>query len=138
MSLRSRFIAVIILIIILFSVDMIAIKFYLYWSYGWLDKFMHIFGGFLAGSLVLIGRQAVLRRRSEAPMSNSSVLSIALLGGLLVGILWEVMEFSFGISRLGPNFFPDTIIDLSMDLIGILIAYMTWIKIPHKNITTQI
>ncbi len=138
MSLRSRFIAVIILIIILFSVDMIAIKFYLYWSYGWFDKFMHIFGGFLAGNMVLIGRQTMLQRRSKAPMSNSSVFSVVLFGGLLVGILWEAIEFSFGISKLGPNFVPDTIIDLSMDLIGILIAYMTWIKIPHKNITTQI
>jgi hypothetical protein len=117
---------------------MVATKFYLYWSYGWLDMFMHIFGGFLAGNMVLVGRQTMLERRSEAPMSNSAVLSVALLGGLLVGILWEALEFSLGVSKLGPNFVPDTANDLLMDLIGILIAYMTWIKIPHKNITTQI
>lgn len=94
---------------------------------------MHVFGGFLAGNMILIGRQISLRSRGVILPQNSSALFVALLGGLLVGILWEIIEFWFGVSKLGPNFITDTITDLSMDVVGAFIAYITWIKIPHKT-----
>lgn len=92
---------------------------------------MHAFGGFLAGNMILIGRQVV--RRGKAEISNRNIFFVALLGGLLIGILWELIEYSFGVSQLGGNFVRDTGVDLLMDILGATLAYVTWIKIPHKT-----
>ncbi|MES3005748.1 MAG: hypothetical protein V4664_02255 [Patescibacteria group bacterium] len=136
MSLRVRFAVIMVLILVLFCLDLVATKFYLYWSFEWLDNLMHVFGGFLAGNMVLIGRQVVARKKGEDEISKKSLFFVAILGGLLVGTLWELIEYLFGVSHLGPRFVWDTFVDLIMDMVGAASAYITWIKIPHKPYTT--
>lgn len=132
MSLRLRFLLIILSISALFVINVIALKLYLYWTYPWLNKVMHLFGGIMAGNLVLIGRHAASVKR-HVIVSSKGYLLIAVLGGLLIGLLWEVSEFALGFSQLGPNFLYDTSFDLLMDVVGAVLAYISWIKIPHKT-----
>lgn len=132
MSLRIRFAAIVISIVAVFIVNIIALKFYLYWTYPGLDKVMHVAGGILAGNMVLIGRHATMIKLHKE-MPDGGYLFVAVLGGLLIGILWEISEYMLGISRIGTGFVLDTTTDLVMDVFGALLAYISWVKIPHKT-----
>lgn len=131
MSLQIRFIITAVLIVVLFCANVVALKLYLYWTYPGLDKVMHVIGGFLAGNLVLIGRYASVQK-NHREIANNKYFFVAILGGLIIGLLWEVSEYLLGISQVSPGFTIDTIGDLVMDIAGAILAYITWIKIPHK------
>jgi hypothetical protein len=109
----------------LFAVDIVANKLYLYWTYTWLDKTMHVMGGFAAGLLGLICYEYMRRKPGR--------LLTALIGALIIGSMWELLEYILHISRLGPQFLIDTASDLTMDIIGGLIAYLIWKKLPQRT-----
>ncbi len=113
------------LILGLFVVDIAANELYLYWTYVWLDNVMHALGGFAAAFFVLICIEFLGKRPAK--------MGIALIGAVAIGIVWEVTEFSFHISRLGPGFISDTAFDLMMDIIGGLIAYFIWTQLPQQT-----
>lgn len=124
MSLQVRFILTIIFILGFLCVDIVANKLYLYEAYRWLDGIMHVMGGFAAG---LWGLIIVAYWR---PLSVGVLASIC--GALLIGFIWEIMEYVFHISHLGPGFIADTASDLIMDIIGGIIAYFLWTKLPTQ------
>lgn len=125
MSLRIRLLLTIIFIILIFSADIVANKLYLYWTYDGLDKGMHLCGGIASGFLTLLAVELSKKKHFR--------LVAALIGALLIGIVWEITEYSLHISHLGPGFVSDTLSDLGMDIIGGLISYFIWIKIPQKT-----
>lgn len=86
---------------------------------------MHVLGGMTAGFFILSAWETVKRQRAS--------YFIVILGVLLIGIIWEIVEYKLHISRYASNFISDTTTDLIMDFLGALISYFIWIKIPQQN-----
>ena len=137
MSLRIRFVLVIIFTVIVFAVDMIAKRLYLYWTYGWFDSMMHFIGGMIGGYLVLL---LIATHRSGQVKENGEMLEEggkplvykprayeAFLGAFAIGVVWEIAEFALHVSRYSPRFFQDTLSDLLFDIAGGVVAYFLWI-----------
>ncbi len=101
--------------------DYINNKFYYYWTVSGLDKPMHLLGGACVGMGTI---WLVSCLYSEIENSQKKVIIIGVLGTLLIGILWEIFELHFGITTLSDGwlYYKDTMGDLSMDLLGGLLA----------------
>lgn len=121
-NLKLKFIIVLLLAVIFFLLDVVAEKFYLYWTYDWLDALMHFFGGVLAATFFVL----VMRAVASSTISRGKVLLVSSVSALVIGIAWEIFEHEFGISHWSPLFVADTVSDLSMDIIGGLTAYLVW------------
>ncbi len=126
MSLRARFVLVVMATVAIFVIDMIAVRLYLYWSYSWFDSFMHGISGIVAGYAALSGC-ALFVRRAQGGMPYVPRWWQAILGALIIGIIWEGAELLMHVSHLSPTFLGDTISDLCFDITGGLISYILWI-----------
>lgn len=94
-------------------VHVLATQFHLYWKYVWLDVPIHMLGGIcIAFGLPLVrcfGVRIPERLRGLVP---------TLLTVLLIGILWELYEILIEAPVGKEGFVLDTLVDLSMDLLG--------------------
>jgi hypothetical protein len=114
------------LIWILAITNFVAEYYYLYWTYRWLDIPMHFFGGVWVGlaTLWLFLRSGYVFK--DMPSSVNTFVT-ALVGGFCIGFLWEVYEYVvWQVSGKGlpVNYLGDTVLDLCMDLLGALFAYV--------------
>ncbi|MBA3733227.1 hypothetical protein H0W91_02530 [Patescibacteria group bacterium] len=77
---------------------------------------------FLAGATVAMATVLVLSFLYRTYEENSLIKNIilAVLGALVVGIIWELYELYFGITLLsdGIIYFRDTLSDILMDISG--------------------
>ena len=105
------------LIAVIATLHISAINLYLYWSIWWFDMMMHFLGG-LWISLSLLWFLFLSGYTRTQPGEVIKVISIAILGAFLIGILWEYFEWSEGISYPQAHFAFDTISDVVCDLIG--------------------
>lgn len=121
-NIKLKFIIIFLLAVIFFLIDIVANKFYLYWTYDWLDALMHFLGGMLVGSFFIL----ITRSGARVMLSHHKVLLVTFLAAFFVGILWELSEYGFGISHWSPLFVADTVSDLGMDIAGGLTAYIVW------------
>lgn len=112
------------LVSILVSVlHFIALKFYLYWSTNWFDVLMHFLGGLVIGliALYLIYSFSISREYSEKHGFITIVHILSLV--LVVGLMWELWELFMGFSLVLEDL-SDTILDLIMDTLGGLFAFL--------------
>ncbi len=103
-------------------IDGLAIYYYWYWTYEWLDLLTHAMGG---ASLAL-GALWFFYESGYVRVSRLPTLVLVLLVGLVLGLLWEGYEYLVWMatdSGLPFGWARDTSIDLVMDLTGALIAY---------------
>jgi len=101
--------------------NLVALKFYFYWTHKWVDIPMHIMGGALVSSIGLC--IIYFSPFRNLFLSNSKkVYIISVLIAFIVGFLWEVFELKFGI--ISSSLFDriDSIKDLFDDIIGGLIV----------------
>ncbi len=106
----------------------VATVFFFYSFIWWFDIPMHFFGGFCAG-LVSLYFYACFHRRRERTMTPLRVWVTAVGGVLAVGLVWELFEYSTGItSNALGNYALDTVKDLVMDLLGGFVACVYFIK----------
>jgi len=98
----------------------LANEYYLYWEWWWADILMHFLGGlFIAGSVLWFIRFEVpVGLRARVP-----VFVTTLVLTLLVGIAWEVFEYLTD-SASAINYTLDTTLDLALDVVGMLAAYV--------------
>lgn len=104
-------------------------EFYLYWKYLWLDIPMHTLGGIACalGFSILPFFNIIL------PSRYTSIYGyVGFAFG--IGIVWEIFEFSAGISVIEHGFVFDTIKDLCMDSIGGVLGYLI---VRGRNVTTS-
>lgn len=116
MSARHILFAQLLAALILAILTWVAVSFYLYWRLWWFDIPMHAIGGLWAGLCA-----AWFLARREKPFSLAWCLGFA----FVVGIAWEVFEYSEGIAA--PYFldYPlDTLKDLTADLVGAAAGYL--------------
>ena len=97
--------------------NMIAIKFYLYWTTNYFDILMHFLGG-LWVTLTVLWLWS-LKKGFVIP-SKQKVLKVSIIFTLIVGVMWEIYELYIGVTLLsdGINYWTDTSSDLMMDFVG--------------------
>lgn len=103
----------------------IAHVYFLYWVWWWTDILMHFLGGvFIAGCTLWFVEYEIPRSwRRQVPH-----FFVALLAILVVGVAWEVFEWVTGMYT-ERNYSLDTTMDLAMDVVGMLTAYLLFKKL---------
>jgi len=103
---------------VLAGVHLLALKFFLYWHYIWLDVPMHVLGG----AITVIGVFAFrdLGVPGFASILNSPILILFFL--LAVMVAWETFEVWAGIP-MEANYRFDTTIDIVAGLVGGWVGY---------------
>jgi hypothetical protein len=125
---KKLFFTSLIILVLLISFDTIAKVSSFYYFYPNADIFMHFTGGLSITALAI----SVLRYTKMANKFNIFLVII------LVSFLWEYIEFTIGKNVLiNTRFWIDTFIDLLMNALGGIIAYICFYKIPltqQKNL----
>lgn len=106
------------LIIFIFLINLLAMKFFWYYTFPWFDMPMH----FLGGLWVALATFYLFNPKSP--------WLLAFLSVLVIGILWEVFEFSldaFITLRVWDS--VDTLGDLFFDLLGASVGAVYYAKI---------
>jgi hypothetical protein len=110
---------------IIFFLNFLGAKFYLYYSLWYFDIFMHFLGGLWVAFLLFYF------------FFNKNFYVFVfqiLLGVLLIGILWEIFEFFVNeIIATNPFNFLDTISDIFCDLAGGVLGLILYKKIFIKK-----
>lgn len=99
---------------------------------------MHFFGGFVS-ALIILSVMAWRRDVSQSLSKSSASLALALLGALVVGVLWEVFEYQAGLVWNAIGDYPlDTGKDLVLDIVGGYVAYRYFLVLFTKiKLTSQ-
>ena len=92
----------------------------------WIDVPLHFFGGFFVAMFFV----SFLRRAIAAERSVTNDIIIVLGASLLIGVAWEVFEYSS--TRILPSYFSifrggnlfDTLKDLVIDILGSFLAFL--------------
>jgi uncharacterized membrane protein YjjP (DUF1212 family) len=108
--------------LLLFFLHYSALKFYLYWSIEWFDILMHFLGGFV----VLLFVMSIFNRVNLFDFSNQNKITqffIVVSITLIIGLIWELWEIFIGFTDQLTDA-PDTILDVIMDLVGAITAFI--------------
>ncbi|MCD8494516.1 MAG: hypothetical protein LRY41_02935 [Candidatus Pacebacteria bacterium] len=119
---RSLLIFSLVLIWVILCAHVYALNHYLYWIYPWFDVLMHILGGTWVG--VTYGA-LIMHRHTQTSLSFMSIYMRTLLAVLIIGALWEGMEFfidTFFNTRMFQLSPLDTLKDMISNGIGATIA----------------
>ncbi len=115
---KPFFLFLFIFIFVVAVLQTIAMQLDLYWIFGWFDIMMHFLGGFWFGFVAVwfffFSDYVKVPNNSKF----SSVLFIALLSALGIGVAWEIFEYFTGITFTVNNYVADTILDIIMDGVG--------------------
>lgn len=112
------------LLILLISFDTVAKVTSFYYFYPNADIIMHFIGGFS-----IIGISIPFLRYMKMYSSINILIII-----FLISIFWEYVEFNIGRNIfINKSFWIDTAIDLLMNSVGGIIAYICFYKIPLRR-----
>lgn len=125
MSIRLRFYMALMFAAGVIFLHWLAHTFYLYWTFKWVDIPMHVLGGIMAGLFTYVFLRAF--RLSE------SVRNL-LIGVLIVGLGWEVLELLYKVDIVDLGYWIDTAKDLVNDTMGGLISILIWKNIPNPKL----
>ena len=121
MSLRPRFYIALASAFIAIGAHVIADRFFLYWTVPQIDIPIHMLGGIMAGLFSGVALMAA---------GKSQTWRAIVLGSLIVGIGWELLEVVMHSVDTMRWWYPyDTVKDLIDDMIGGTIAYLIWKKL---------
>lgn len=105
----------------------IAIHYHLYYHLWWLDIPMHVVGGLWVALLALTGYYSP-RVREPKRHGDPAALRIAVLSALVIGLAWELFEFSLdAMIVFGPYDMSDTLNDLLNDVTGAAFAALIFV-----------
>lgn len=104
----------------LFS-ELYLVKKDMYYIIPWLDIPMHIWGGFLFGTMFVYVYEYINRDK----LSERINLKHLLVFVFLIGVIWELYEYVFDvIGHREWRGLPDSLKDLFDDLLGACLAYL--------------
>jgi len=116
------------LIIVIAIIHIVALNFYLYWHFWWLDILMHFMGGFWI-SAFLFWILYFSRFFKFQPKSFLSLLSLVVFLNLLISLGWEIFEWKLGITfSMEKYYWGDTFSDIFSSLAGGLIALLLFYR----------
>lgn len=114
----TTFILFAVALCVLAVTHILAITFFLYWTYLWFDIPMHALGGMV----VALGFLTFLGTRLDDGFQRGL---LATLGAVfVVGILWEFFELAIGFPSSEANYVGDTALDFVMNLVGASVGYV--------------
>ncbi|MFA6254011.1 MAG: hypothetical protein WC640_01970 [Candidatus Paceibacterota bacterium] len=93
MKFKGFFIFSLCLLVLITVLDFLAFKHFWYWRWRWFDQPMHFMGGLLAG-LVAIQIFLFFFHRDWRKVRGEEIILAGVLGALLIGIIWELIEFT--------------------------------------------
>lgn len=112
------------MLFLIVSFDTFAKIYSFYYYYPNTDIIMHLLGGFSITSLGI----SILRYMK---MNNTINIFMVII---LISIFWEYVEFSVGKNVfVNKSFWIDTFIDLLMNALGGIIAYICFYKIKNQK-----
>jgi len=112
---------------VLATLHWIAMTFYLYWRWEWVDIFMHFFGGAVT-ALGLFTVRDFMRRIPERFEYVVPILS----GVIIITLLWELFEFFVvGIPLAMPYIAFDTALDIVMGVAGGFVGFLVGHSLRH-------
>lgn len=97
----------------------LALRFFLYWRWEWIDLAMHFFGGAVVALGIFTARDFI-RRIPERMEYVVPVMS----GVIIVVLAWEILEFQLGIVEPAANFQLDTLLDIALGTIGGFVGFL--------------
>ena len=109
---------------VLAGIHFIAEYLFLYWKFPWLDIPVHFFGG----TIIVLGL-FTLRDFKIIPKSWLHRVPVFLLS-LVVILGWEVFILFAG-KVIDDTFISDTVIDITVGLLGVLVGYYIANSIRH-------
>lgn len=119
----AKFIFILLLSIVL--INGLAVYFSWYWYVLWFDMPMHFFGGLWVGltSLWIVYISGYFKI-PESYRDPDKVVFVALFSTAIIGLLWEVFEFSVDtLLVIAPTYdVSDTLSDIAFDMAGALLA----------------
>lgn len=125
------------MLFIVAALNVLAIKFYLYWSLKEFDSLVHFLGGACV-SLIFVWLFFYSGLFAPKDRSLKNFLVVSILGVIFVGILWEIYEILVGATDVSDSEYAfDTSLDIVMDTLGALsacfYAYIREIDISFKD-----
>lgn len=129
---KALFIEIFLLSITVAVLHYFATIFSLYWSVDWFDIMMHFLGGLLIGLISLW--VFFTSEKIKYPRTKFAIFSVTIGLVLIVGLGWELWEIFVGFTDVFSDK-SDTMMDLVMDTIGAVAAYIYGIK--HINIESH-
>ena len=112
--------------------NFISMRFYLYWSFWWMDMIVHFFGG-LTVSLATLWVFSHLYGFKN--WNTLRLITVSLMGSIFIGVIWELFELHFGITSLsdGVRYVTDTASDISMDIVGGIVGFFYTLNLLKKT-----
>lgn len=108
-------------LIMLFVLHLVGIKFYFYWDSRWFDNTAHFLGGLGVGllSLWILFVSGIFGKHKP---NKKQILFASIACGMIIGAGWEVFEFVNKIANPIGSYKIDTAWDLFADFVGALTA----------------
>lgn len=120
--------------LLVFFINLLAMRMSWYWIMWWFDMPMHFLGGFFSGLLTLFFLYPRIRALHRDGKNGRAFLLI-MAGVLAIGILWELFEF--GVETIIPTLdianIHDSLSDLCFDLAGGVFLFMKTGMIRHPE-----
>lgn len=111
-----------------------AYQFHWYWEFWWFDMIMHTLGGIFVGSFSLWYYFSRKLKGGAATLDKSFVLALSLASVSVIGVGWELFEFSVDkfitLSRHDPI---DTASDLFFDVAGSIVAVFIFFAVYNRS-----
>lgn len=108
----------------------LAVFFFLYWEWRWLDIPMHFLGGAFVGFLFLW----VYFTFSESnKFSKKHILFTSIIPAFVISIVWELFEYFMGVSFIFFDFWFDTTLDTIFGILGAWVVGFYVFKYFEKN-----
>jgi hypothetical protein len=106
-------------LMVLAVLHQLALRFFLYWRWEWVDIGMHFFGGAVVALGIFTARD-FMRRIPERLEYVVPVMS----GVIVVVLLWEIVELQLDIATMGANFVLDTTLDIGFGIAGGFVGFL--------------
>lgn len=124
-------------LIIIGVIHFLGTIYFWYWKFLWLDTPVHFLGGLCVGLATLFIASFFIDRPETVKRFN--IIFLAIGSAFVVGILWEIFEYVFGISLASHDvFIRDTVTDLVFDSVGGLVAGIYGYGVLKKSFTSSI
>jgi len=117
---KPLFIETFILLVIVGVLDRIANIYHLYWSVNEFDSVVHFLGGATLSAFFL-WLYFFSGYFNPAKRDLKTFLLVSIFGAMFVAVSWEIYEIFLGEAVMNKAEYPfDTMLDIIMDLLGIL------------------
>ncbi len=131
---KPLFLFLFFIVLVIGILHQIAIRYYLYWTLDWFDILMHFLGGFwIAFATVWTIIFSDYFRFFQNKNFRFFILA-SFLSAFVIGIFWEIFEYTYDITFWADGYVFDTVKDLVMDSLGGIVASLFLYKVYKKRL----